>query len=172
MKYFFIFIFTLGFSLTNIRADSFLDGSGGTQFIGLQFSKLPAGLEEGEPSGVFNDSVNVQNVKSRNADMLWLEKVIDHDSAGVPSRWEVVDAVLLPSLDKNEFLVMPGTSGCRFGGGKSKPRKDLFGIAQSNSKEKDSVWLKTSHAWEVNLKTLKLDSPVANVECISMVGGD
>ena len=91
--------------------------SGSAKYIGLRYGASPPDgvriLRSEQVSGA-ND-VNehlVSEVEGGGMRMLWLERLVSRDSAGLTS-WEVRDVLVVPPLRKNQALVL---SFCSVGG--------------------------------------------------------
>jgi len=124
-----------------------------SQFIGLNYPPLPAGLSEGfsmmiQDSNDFGLTMVLKDVSR----MLWLIKMVGRDANGA-ANWEVVDVLALPKMDAGVLLI---PDGCFLNGA---PDSEVFVEA------KDDVILK---AWRANKALEKFEViSTSNIHCES-----
>ncbi|CAN5129583.1 hypothetical protein BH20ACI1_BH20ACI1_18190 [soil metagenome] len=91
--------------------------------------------------------------------MLWLEKLTDRDSKGVPS-WEVKDVLSFDDLKKNQSFLFSYSSTCqRYG----KENLDMIVMTELLPKSKTYKILK---AWKANVKKERFEKISTNgIKC-------
>jgi hypothetical protein len=123
-------------------------------YIGLQYRDFPAGVNNlggwiidiGD-NGKFN--FGVSHVRQGSKEMLWLERFVRRDSAGVATM-RVIDVLELPAISKSQTLTSP-----RFCTQNGKKNRDLIAIVEATDKEYRT---QIHRAWRANRSTGKFES--------------
>jgi hypothetical protein len=112
--------------------------------------KLPNGATDLGGGLLSDEDYGVSRFSKGNEFMLWLEKIVDRDEAGVPE-WEVKDALVFETLRKNQVFLYSYSSPCTIGG---EADLDLIVMAEKQTKKRAYRILK---AWRANVETEKFE---------------
>lgn len=132
----------------------------GYRHEGVRFGeKLPNGAQD-QGGGLLSDErYGVTRFKKEKKYMLWFEKIISRNKAGVP-RWEVRDVLKFEKLGRNQEFLFSYSSPCRLNG---QYNLDLIVLAQTLPRSKKSTPLK---AWIADVSAEKFRSiSIKNVSC-------
>ena len=126
------------------------------QFVGYRHEgvrygeRLPNGAKDLGGGLLSNEDYGVTRfVKGKNY-MLWLERIVERNDAGVPS-WEVRDVLSFPKLKKNQTFLFSYSSPCREN---ERENLDLIVLAEFAPKTKIYKVLK---AWQANVEREKFE---------------
>jgi hypothetical protein len=126
------------------------------QFIGYKHKgvvvgeTLPNGVKDLGGGLLSNDNFGVTRFSKGKKHYLWLEKITERDSEGVPS-WIVRDVLEFDGLKKNQEFLFSYSSFCTTGG---KENLDTIVLAEHQPKTKKYKILK---AWKANVKSEKFE---------------
>lgn len=151
----------LSFFIFPLIASAQVENLTGYEHKGVIFgSKLPNGAKDLGGSLLSDEMYGVSRFRMKKQFMLWLERIVERDAAGVPT-WQVKDVLTFPPLKKNqEFLLYYG-SNCTRGGAETA---DLIVAAQFLPKKKS---YKINQAWLANVVTERFEKiPVEGIECV------
>jgi len=109
---------------------------------------LPNGAKDLGGGLLSNENYGVTRFSKGKKFMLWLEKITDRDTKGVPS-WEVRDILSFDKLKKNQEFLFSYSSSCLQNG---KEKLDLIVQAEFFPKTKT---YKIIDAWRANVKREK-----------------
>ena len=153
----FIFLFIL-----NATHSAFGNDFIGYRHEGVRFGeKLPNGAQDLGGSLLSDERYGVTRFKKNKKYMLWFEKIISRNKAGVP-RWEVRDVLQFEKLDKNHEFFYSYSSPCRLNG---EYNLDLIVMAKTSPRSKRKTILK---AWLADVSTERFKSvSIKNVSCKS-----
>lgn len=150
----FIIVFTVVFSAFAAVSDKVLIGY---QHDGVRYGeKLPNGATDLGGGLLSNEDYGVSRFQKGGKYMLWLERIIERNEAGVP-RWEVRDVLSFDSLKKNQEFLFSYTSPCKQN---RRENLDLIVLAERAPPTKPYKVLK---AWKANIKE-------ENFEIVSVKG--
>lgn len=111
---------------------------------------LPNGVKDLGGGLLSNEDFGVTRFIKDKKFMLWLEKITNRDSKGVPS-WEVKDVLDFENLKPNQSFLFSYSSGCLQNG---RENLDMIVMTELLPKKKNYKVLK---AWKVNVKKEKFD---------------
>ncbi len=127
------------------------------QFVGYRHEgvkrgeRLPNGAKDLGGGLLSNEDYGVTRfVKGKNY-MLWLERIVERNEAGVPS-WEVRDVLSFGKLKKNQTFLFSYSLPCREN---ERENLDLIVLAEFAPKTKTYKVLK---AWQANVEKEKFES--------------
>lgn len=127
------------------------------QFVGYRHEgvkcgeRLPNGAKDLGGGLLSNEEYGVTRfIKGKNY-MLWLERIVERNEAGVPS-WEVRDVLSFPKLKKNQTFLFSYSSPCTEN---EAENLDLIVLAEFAPKTKTYKVLK---AWQANVEKEKFES--------------
>jgi hypothetical protein len=112
--------------------------------------KLPNGAQDLGGGLLSDDDYGVSRFLMGGKFMLWFEKIVDRDEAGVPD-WEVKDVLVFDKLKKNQVFLYSYSSPCVIGG---EEDLDLIVLAETSAKKRRSKVVK---AWRANLAAEKFE---------------
>ncbi len=148
LKLFFSIIF---FSLSIFAAPEKKSEFIGYKHKGVLYGEtLPNGVKDLGGGLLSNENYGVSRFQKGKKFMLWLEKITDRDSKGVPS-WEVRDVLTFEKLKRNQAFSFSYSSTCRQNG---KENLDLIVMTEHSAKKKT---YKVIRAWQANIKTAKFE---------------
>jgi hypothetical protein len=158
MKFKLLLILTfIGFSL-NVSAQK-------KDFIGYKHKgvvyeeTLPNGAKDLGGGLLSNDNYGVSRFSKGKKEYLWLEKITDRDTKGVPN-WIVKDVLEFDVLKKNQEFLFSYSSACTVGGSENL---DTIVLAELKPKTKKYKILK---AWKANVKREKFEKlSVKGIQC-------
>ncbi|HXG84334.1 MAG TPA: hypothetical protein VNI84_09925 [Pyrinomonadaceae bacterium] len=132
----------------------------GYKHKGIVFGEtLPNGVKDLGGGLLSNENYGVSRFSKGKKFMLWLEKIADRDTKGVPS-WEVRDVLTFDGLKKNQQFFLSYSSNCRQNG---KTNLDLVVMTEFLPKKKS---YKIVGAWRANVKKEKFEKISAkNITC-------
>lgn len=115
----------------------------GYKHKGVKYGEtLPNGAKDLGGGLMSNENFGVTRYTRGKKYMLWLEKITERDSKGVPS-WEVKDVLSFDGLKKNQTFNYSYSSGCTQNG---RENLDLIVLAES----KNTKTYKAVKAWKPN----------------------
>lgn len=121
--------------------------------------RLPNGAQDQGGGLLSDEDYGVTRFKKGSVSMLWFEKIISRDRAGVP-RWEVRDVLKFDKLAKNQKFLFSYSSPCRLN---NSENLDLIVLAIASPRAKSYVPLK---AWIADVGTEKFISiSVKGISC-------
>ena len=125
--------------------------SGTAKYIGLRYGpSSPDGvriLRSEQVSGANDVNENrISEVEAGGVKMIWLERLVNRDAAGLTS-WEVKDVLVVPPIRKNQALVF---SFCSAGG---QYDKEIIAVADFRPSERR--YRRVSLAWRADRRTEK-----------------
>jgi hypothetical protein len=118
--------------------------------------KLPNGAKDLGGGLLSDEDYGVSRFTKGNKFMLWLEKIVERDEAGVPE-WEVKDVLVFEPLRKNHFFLYSYSSPCSING---EEDFDLIVMAEEQMKRRAYKILK---AWRANIETEKFEEVSSSV---------
>ena len=113
--------------------------------------KLPNGATDLGGGLLSDEDYGVSRFKKGEKYMLWLEKIVERNEAGVP-KWEVKDVLSFNKLYKNRKFLFSYSSPCKQNG---RENIDLIVLAESAPKTKSYKVLK---AWRADVEREKFQS--------------
>jgi hypothetical protein len=135
------------------------------QFIGYRHKgvargeKLPNGARDLGGGLLSHEDYGVSRFSKGNKFMLWLEKIVERDEAGVPE-WEVKDVLVFETLRKNQAFLYSYSSPCTIDG---EADLDMIVMAEKQTKKRAYQVLK---AWRANVETEKFEEiPAGAIAC-------
>ena len=147
----------IGFSL-NVSAQK-------KDFIGYKHKgvvydeTLPNGAKDLGGGLLSNDNYGVSRFLKGKKEYLWLEKITDRDTKGVPN-WVVKDVLEFDPLKKNQSFLFSYSSACTIGGNENL---DTIVLAELQPKTKKYKILK---AWKANVQKEKFEkSSTKGIQC-------
>ncbi len=111
---------------------------------------LPNGVKDLGGGLLSNENYGVSRFTKGKKYMLWLEKITERNSKGVPN-WEVRDVMTFDFPKKNQEFLLSYSSTCQQNG---KANLDLIVLAELMPKTKT---YKVINAWKANLKKEKFE---------------
>jgi hypothetical protein len=158
MKFSLILLLTLIALSLNISAQKqeFI----GYKHKGVVYNKtLPNGAKDLGGGLLSNENYGVSRFLKGKKEYLWLEKITERDTEGVPN-WIVKDVLEFDVLKKNQEFLFSYSSSCTIGG---KENLDTVVLAEQNAKTKKYKILK---AWKANIKNEKFEKlSVKGIQC-------
>lgn len=153
----FIFLFLL---ILNATDSAFGNDLIGYRHEGVRFGeKLPNGAQDQGGSLLSDERYGVTRFKKDKKYMLWFEKIISRNKAGVP-RWEVRDVLKFEKLSRNQEFFYSYYSPCVMNG---EYNPDLIVMAQTSPRSKRKTVLK---AWIADVSTEKFRAvSIKKVSC-------
>ncbi len=127
------------------------------QFVGYRHEgvrygeKLPNGAKDLGGGLLSNEDYGVTRFKKGKNYMLWLERIVERNEAGVPS-WEVRDVLSFGKLKKNQTFLFSYSSPCKQN---NEENLDLIVLAEFAPKTKTYKVLK---AWQANVEKEEFES--------------
>ncbi len=127
------------------------------QFVGYRHEgvkrgeRLPNGAKDLGGGLLSNEDYGVTRFKKGKNYMLWLERIVERNEAGVP-RWAVLDVLSFGGLKKNQKFLFSYSSPCREN---EMENLDLIVLAELDPKTKTYKVLK---AWQANVEKEKFES--------------
>ncbi|HRH44446.1 MAG TPA: hypothetical protein PKY82_22615 [Pyrinomonadaceae bacterium] len=147
----FILLAGLTFGNQNIMADGLTDSYIGYRHKGVIYGeKLPNGVKDLGGGLLSNDIYGVTRFTKGKVYMLWLEKILDRDSKGVPD-WIVKVVLVFSELKPNQEFLFSLSSPCSLNG---KKNYDLIVLGEKRLDLQDYKILK---AWWANVKKEKFE---------------
>jgi hypothetical protein len=135
-----------------------------SRYIGLRHGdQIPAGhkwIGGALLSDPYRDKTQygVDQVSRGTVNMLWLQLLTHHDSAG-HAYWEIKDVLFLPIIQKNQLLFY---TDCLLA---NKPDPELVVIA--DTVRRGGYYTRVRHAWRANRQTEKFEQiPVTGIKCV------
>ncbi len=120
---------------------------------------LPNGAKDLGGGLLSNENYGVSRFLKGRKEYLWLEKIMDRDTKGVPS-WIVKDVLEFDKLNKNQEFLFSYSSQCTIGGNENL---DTIILAEVQPKTKKYKVLK---AWKANVKRERFEkSSVKGIQC-------
>jgi hypothetical protein len=120
--------------------------------------RLPNGAQDFGGGLLSDEDYGVTRFKKGDVYMLWFEKIISRNRAGVP-RWEVRDVLTFEKLPKNQEFLFSYSSPCRLN---KRENLDLIVLAKVSTRARSYIPLK---AWIADVGTEKFKS--VSVKAIS-----
>ncbi len=126
------------------------------QFVGYRHEgvrygeRLPNGAKDLGGGLLSNEDYGVTRFKKGKNYMLWLERIVERNEAGVPS-WEVLDVLSVGALKKNQEFLYSYSSPCKQN---NEENLDLIVLAESVPKTKTRRVLK---AWQADIEKEKFE---------------
>lgn len=132
----------------------------GYRHEGVRFGeKLPNGVQDLGGGLISDEDYGVTRFRKGDVYMLWLERIISRNKAGVP-RWEVLDVLSFKGLKRNRQFLFSYSSPCRLSG---KENLDLIVLAETSSRTKKSMPVK---AWMADINTGKFKAiSITGIAC-------
>ena len=128
-----IFLFLL---IVNVPHKIFGNDLIGYRHEGVRFGeKLPNGAQDLGGGLLSDDRYGVTRFKKGKEYMLWFEKIVSRNKAGIP-RWEVRDVLKFDKIGKNEEFLFSYTSPCLL---KGQANLDLIVLAKTSPLSKKTV---------------------------------
>ena len=127
------------------------------QFVGYRHEgirygeRLPNGARDLGGGLLSNEEYGVTRFLKGKNYMLWLERIVERNEAGVPS-WEVLDVLSFGKIKKNQTFLFSYSSPCREN---ERENLDLIVLAEFAPKAKTYKVLK---AWQVNVEKEEFES--------------
>ncbi|HXG85570.1 MAG TPA: hypothetical protein VNI84_16220 [Pyrinomonadaceae bacterium] len=144
----FIWLFVAAFSAFASAPDKKLIGY---RHEGVRYGeKLPNGATDLGGGLLSDEDYGVTHFKKGKKYMLWLERIVERNEAGVPV-WEVLDVLSVGALKKNQEFLFSYSSPCKQN---KKGNLDLIVLAESVPRTKARRVLK---AWRANVKKEKFE---------------
>ncbi len=112
---------------------------------------LPNGAKDLGGGLLSNEDYGVTRFKKGKNYMLWLERIVERNEAGVPS-WEVRDVLSFGKLKKNQTFLFSYSSPCKQN---NEENLDLIVLAEFAPKTKTYKVLK---AWQANVEKEEFES--------------
>lgn len=152
-----IFLFLL---VLNIPHNIFGNDLIGYRHEGVRFGeKLPNGAQDLGGGLLSDDRYGVTRFKKDKQYMLWLEKIVSRNRAGVP-KWEVRDVLKIEKMEKNQEFLFSYSSPCRLNG---QSNLNLIVLVKTSPHSKKSIPVK---AWIADVSAEKFKSiAIKNVSC-------
>lgn len=123
----------------------------GYKHKGVKYGEtLPNGVKDLGGGLLSNENYGVSRFTKGKKYMLWMEKISDRDTKGVPN-WEVKDVLDFDNLKKNQSFMFSYSSGCLQNG---KENLDMIVMTEFLPTTKTYKILK---AWKSNLKKEKFE---------------
>jgi hypothetical protein len=128
----------------------------GRQFVGYRHEgvrygeRLPNGARDLGGGLLSNEDYGLTRFMKNKNYMLWLERIVERNDAGVPS-WEVLDVLSFGKIKKNQTFLFSYSSPCKQNNEKNL---DLIVLAEFAPKAKTYKVLK---AWQANVKLEKFE---------------
>lgn len=150
MKYKIIFSIVF-FSLTSFAAPQKKSEFIGYKHKGILYGEiLPNGAKDLGGGLLSNENYGVSRFQKGKKFMLWLEKITERDSKGVPN-WEVRDVLTFDNLKRNQEFLFSYSSTCKQNG---KENLDLIVMTELSAKKKT---YEVVRAWRANIKAGKFE---------------
>lgn len=146
----------LFFCLLLITVPAFASSQKRNEFIGYKHKGilygqiLPNGAKDLGGGLLSDGDYGVTRFTKGKKYMLWLEKITNRDSKGVPN-WVVKDVLIFDSLKKNREFLFSYSSGCTQNG-----REDIDLIVLSELNPLNKTY-KVIHTWRANVKKEKFE---------------
>jgi len=127
------------------------------QFVGYRHEgvkrgkRLPNGAKDMGGGLLSNEDYGVTRFKKGKNYMLWLERIVERNEAGVPD-WEVRDVLSFGKLKKNQTFLFSYSSPCKQN---NEENLDLIVLAEFAPKTKTYKVLK---AWQANIEKEEFES--------------
>lgn len=127
------------------------------QFVGYRHEgvkrgeRLPNGARDLGGGLLSDEDYGVTRFRKGKNYMLWLERIVERNEAGVPS-WEVLDVLSFGKLKKNQTFLFSYSSPCREN---ERENLDLIVLAEFAPKSKTYKVLK---AWQANIEKEEFES--------------
>jgi hypothetical protein len=127
------------------------------QFVGYRHEgvkrgkRLPNGAKDLGGGLLSNEDYGVTRFKKGKNYMLWLERIVERNEAGVPD-WEVRDVLSFGKLKKNQTFLFSYSSPCKQN---NEENLDLIVLAEFAPKTKTYKVLK---AWQANVEKEEFES--------------
>jgi hypothetical protein len=158
-------LFTVAFLTLLTFAVSTFAMSFGDDFIGyrhkgvLRGETLPNGARDLGGGLLSNENYGVTRFAKGKKYMLWFEKIVDHNSEGVPL-WEVKDVLTFEKPKKNQEFFFSYSSPCRQN---RKVNLDLIVLAERLPRQKS---YKVISAWRANVRKERFEAvPTKGIVC-------
>lgn len=136
-----------------------------TKYIGYKHKgitygqSLPNGVKSLDGGLLTNENYGVSRFSKGKLQMLWLEKITERDTFGVPD-WVVKDVLTFSNLKRNQQLMFSYSSPCKLNG---KKNTDL--IVKVEFFAKNHTY-KVLDAWKTDLKKEKFtEIPTKGIIC-------
>ena len=120
---------------------------------------LPNGAKDLGGGLLSNENYGVSRFLKGKKEYLWLEKITERDTKGVPN-WIVKDVLEFDKLNKNQEFLFSYSSACTVGGSENL---DTIILAELQPKSKKYKILK---AWKANIKRERFEkSSTKGIQC-------